>query len=225
MSNRNIWIEDDYIFRATSSGVDIYDLSTTSQVAIVYYAGGMNSVWANSDYLLMGTTNSGIVRLPISTISGSYDLTNQLSIYKAYPDITNNNVNYLHGKGNYLCATTVSGVDQINLTTGSGIYTTVLGAGKCYQTTSGRFYYDLGTSLNAMYNIGSNWSSPDYSYVAGDIIPDVTINDIYVTEGTSVYSSTDNVIFLATTSGVVMIEERQGDESNSRFKYFYKSEA
>lgn len=220
---RNIWTDDPYIFRATSSGVSIYSTATENVVAIVQYGTGINSVWSNDDYLYMGTTNSGILWLPISVISGTYDLTNQLNIYRDYPDITNNYVNYLHGNGDYLCITTISGVDHINLTTSSGIYTTVSGARKCYQTKEGRFYYCFTDDLNVIYNNTQNWTIPDYVYSAGaGIIPaGVEINDIFVTEGMSIYQEDDNVIFLATTNGVTIIEERKDDEENSRVKYFY----
>lgn len=223
MSRKNIWVEDDYTFRATNSGVDIYDTSLESVVAVVNYAAGINSIWANDVHLFMGTTNSGVWRLSTAVISGSYDVTNHMSLYKIYPDIRNYEVAYLHGAGDYLCVTSISGVDQINLTTNSGIYTTVSGAGKCYQTTSGRFYYDLlGVGLSVMYNNAANWSAPDHLYDLGDIIPaGIIINDIYVTEGTSQYTD-DNVLFIATTAGVIVIEERRGNEGNSRYKYFLR---
>lgn len=221
---KNIWTDDTYIFKATSSGANVYDIGTGTTVAIVQYGTGMSSVWSDDTYLYMGTTNSGVLWLPISVISGSYDLTDQLSIYKGYPDITNDYVNYLHGAGNYLCVTTISGVDHINLTTNSGICTTVSGARKCYQTEDGRFYYCFTDDLNVVYDNTQNWITPGYVYSAGDgIIPEnVTINDIFVTEGTSTYQVSDNVIFLATSNGVTIIEERKNNEANSRRKYFYK---
>lgn len=219
----NIWTEEQYIYKATSSGVNVYDLATEALVSVACWNEGINSVWANTDYVFMATTNSGILWLSVSTISGSSDVTDQLSTYKNYPDITNEHVNYLHGAGNYLCVTTIGGVDHINLTTNSGIYTTVSGAQKCYQTENGRFYYCFDDSLNIVYDNTQNWTNPGYVYSAGDsIVPaGITINDMFVTEGTSAYQSSDNVIFLATTSGAAMIEERKGDEINSRFKYFY----
>lgn len=73
--------------------------------------------------------------------------------------------------------------------------------------------------LNVVYDNSINWvdSSVGYSYSVDD---SVVINDIFVTEGTSTYSVTDNVIFIATTDGLVVLEERRGDETNSRIKYF-----
>lgn len=219
---RNIWTDYIYIFKATSSGANIYDASSGNFTAFVQYDTGISSVWSNPTHLYMGTTNSGLLWLPISSISGGYDLTNQLNIYRGYPNITNNDVNYIHGAGNYLCVTTASGVDQINLTTSSGIYTTVSGARKCYQTEEGRFYYCFESDLNVVYDNAQNWTDPDYVYSAGDgIIPEsVEINDFFVTENTSIYPG-DNVIFLATTNGAVVIEERKNNEARSRVKYFY----
>ena len=221
---RNIWTDDTYIFKATTSGVNIYDIDTGGTVAIVQYGTGMSSVWSDDTYLYMGTTNSGVLWLPISVISGTYDLTNQLSIYRGYPNITNDHVNYLHGSGDYLCITTISGVDHINLTTSSGIYTTVSGAKKCYQTAEGRFYYCFDDDLNVVYDNTQNWTNPGYIYSVGDgiIQAGVEINDIFVTEDTSIYQSDDNVIFLATSNGVTIIEERKNNEISSRVKYFYK---
>ena len=216
MTDRNIWTQEPYVYRATSSGVDIYNINTEMRIAAADYTDGINSVWANDTYLYIATSNSGILWLPVSSVSGTYDLTNQLSIYRGYPNITDNDVTYLHGNGNYLCVTTAAGVDNINLTTNSGIYTTISGANKCHQAADGTFYY-IKNKLRVMYNNTSNWTSPDYTYPSGGIIPaDITINDIYIADGTP------NILLIATSSGVVVIEEQQGNESNSRFKHFYK---
>ena len=219
----NIWTREPYIFRATFSGVNVYDSTTEALLDTVNLRWGANSVWANDNYLFIASTISGILWLPLNTITGAGDLTDQLSIYRAFPDLTDNYVNYLHGGGNYLCATTASGVDHINMITNSGIYTLISTAHKCYQTENGRFYYESGDELDVVYDNANNWVNPDYAYlVGGGIIPTgVTINDFFITEGTSAYQSTDNVIFLATTNGVVVIEERKNDEANSRSKYFY----
>ena len=207
----NLSINSYNIFQAVSSGVNVYDNSGV-------YAGlvdlpNTSSVWADDTYLYIGTTNSGIY---VALASGI--LSNPLIQYKYDSDITNNDVIYMHGAGEYLCATTISGVDQYNVVSGTRIYTMVSGTNKCYQTSTGEFYYSLNNELMAVYSIMSNWSEPDYIY---DTLPFVTeINDIYVTEGTSLYGG-DNVIFLGTDYGVHVIEERKGNESSSRTKRFY----
>jgi hypothetical protein len=221
---RNIWSTTSYVFKSTASGVNIYNTSTELLTHRIVWLDGTSAVWADNDYLYFGTTSSGIYRIATTSISGSFDLTSYIGLYKAHPDITSNNINYLHGGGSYICVTTDSGVDHFKLNAPHNrIYTIVSGTGKCYQTTTGRFYYVLADSLNVMYDNSSNWVTPDYSYnVGAGIVPaGISINDVYITEGTSQYSGTDNVIFIATTAGAVVIEERKNDELNSRFKYYY----
>ena len=77
----------------------------------------------------------------------------------------------------------------------------------------------MSDTLHAVYSTASNWTDPDYSY-DDELLYITDINDIFVTEGTSTYSS-DNVIFLATDQGVHVVEERKGDETNSRAKRYY----
>jgi len=124
MSNRNVWIKEPYVFGATTSGVNIYSSASGSQVAEVVYPTGANSVWAGEDYLYIATLDSGILRLPTSSISGNFNLTSYIVGYKSYPNLTSNNVGYLHGAGDFLCATTASGVDHFNIVSGTRIYTT-----------------------------------------------------------------------------------------------------
>lgn len=216
VEQKSLWTDYPYVFRPTSSGVNIYDMDTESVIAEASISLGVSSAWSNDTHLFMGTATSGILWMTLASISGSYDLTNQLYIYKGYPNITDNRVTYLHGSGDYLCAVTDVGVDHINLTTNSGIYTTVSGINKCHQTAEGRFYY-IDDNLHVMYDNTSDWSSPDYTYPSGGIIPeDITINDISIAEGTP------NTILIATSSGVVVIEEKENDEENSRFRYFFR---
>ncbi len=190
--------------------VNIYDLSATLS-GIVSSEFPVSSVWANNDYLYLGTTVSGIIRTPISSISGA--VFNNLSYYKRGVDLTDDQTVYIHGTGNYLLATTVAGVDQFDLTTDNRIYTTTLsGATKCFQTTTSGFYYVQSGVLNRMYDDGSTFS---YSPGAGIIPSNVSVNDIHVNE------FANNIIFVATTSGAVVVEEDKGNESNCRFKYYY----
>lgn len=206
------------IFYSTASGVQVYNLSG-GYIAFVPQP-ATSSIWASDTNVYIGTSNSGIFYIPTSSISGAvYD---DLYLYKAEPDVTNNEIIYLFGRGEYLCATTISGVDQYNTVSGTRIYTKVAGAYKCFQTTTGEFYYAISDELNAVYSTASNWDTPDYVYDDTILLSSGNINDIHVTEGTSLYGG-DNVIFLATSNGAHIIEERKGDEANSRTKrYFLK---
>ena len=78
---------------------------------------------------------------------------------------------------------------------------------------------DVKPALNAVYNTTSDWTTPDYVY-DDQLLYIEHVNDIYVTESTSQYIG-DNVIFLGTDNGVHVIEERKGNEENSRIKRFY----
>lgn len=209
----NIWTSDNFIFKSTVSGINVYNFTTELLLGIINYP-NVSSVWSDDDHLYIGTTNSGVVRSPMSSISGS--VYNDLSIYKTYPDISNEYVNYIHGIGNYLCVATVSGVNIINLTTNSGIYTnTSIAAEKCYQISDRTSYYIYDNKLETVYNDNST-----YIYQSGDgIIPTISgMNDLYVVSGTN------NLILLGTTAGAVVIEENKGSEPLSRFKYYYIEE-
>ena len=73
--------------------------------------------------------------------------------------------------------------------------------------------------VNVLYDKESDWSDydVDYYYTVGR---GASINDLFVTEGTSIYGG--NVIFLATSNGIMCIEEKRGDEVNCRTKYYKK---
>ena len=109
------------------------------------------SIWADDENLYIGTTISGILNYATSMISDSLLGINYLTSFLNYPDINSNEINHMHGNNKYLCVTTASGVEQINLETGDRIYTTISGdgvrIGNCFQTSSGRFYYVTDHSI------------------------------------------------------------------------------
>lgn len=204
-----------HIYKATTSGVDIFDYDTGDFINRIPISIGVTSVWADEDHVYFSTTYSGTF---LATVSGL----ETWQPYKQEPDITSNEVRYIHGNGDYICATTVSGVDRYKISTGDREYITLSDAHKCFQVNTGDYYYATnpvsGTStLHAVYESGGG-----HTYLAQQdaVIGDVSINDIYVTEGTSEYSY-GNVLFLATTSGAYVIEERRGDEDNCRKKIYY----
>jgi len=141
---RNIWVTDEYVFNCTVSGIAVYDSGAT-WLGHIEVPERASSVWSDNDFLYIGTTSSGILKHSLTSISGS--VFNDVSVYKQYPDITSNGVNYIHGAGGYICATTVSGVDQIHITSDTRIHTTISGmslsttVGKCFQMSTGGLYY------------------------------------------------------------------------------------
>lgn len=215
----NVWTNDPFVYKSTISGVKVYDLETVSLLNFIDL-GYTSSVWADDNYVYTATSVSGIYRCSTSTVTGTVNL----EPYKQYPEITSNCVYCIHGCGNYLCAVTESGVNHYNLTTDSGIYTSLSGVGKCFQTAQGEFYYaynpiEADKELHVVYDNTNNWTveTVGYSYIIEN-----HINDLYVAEGTSRYNN-GNMIFLATSSGVVVMEERPGDEENNNFKYYLLS--
>jgi len=211
----NVWAQGDYIFKPTTYGVEVYNYPYETLVDTIEYSpGNTGPEWANDDYLYISTTDSGVLRSPMSSISGA--VYNDLSIYKSYPDIASNNVNYIHGAGNYLNVATTSGSYIFDLTTGSGVYIDLNTlAEKCYQLSDRTSYYIYDDKLKTVYNDDST-----YVYTSGDgIIPTISgMNDLHVVGGTQ------NLILLATTDGAVVIEENKGSEASSRFKYYYIEE-
>jgi hypothetical protein len=354
MGYNSIWSSASYIFQPTLSGVTVYNSDASSVVSEVPAPSGIgitNSVWADDDYLYISTTSSGVYKSDLTTIESAPLMVPYLN----YPTITNNSVRYIHGNNNRMCIVTISGVDNIDLTTENGIYTLCDNSYKCFQTVSGTFYYtenckllsvvneaslggalidwsyyrDINLSsttsgvdnqvlleiegfsyrhiqsdgddlrfitdegvildyfidtytqdqyfkviisvpiigidslyllygnqnasaatvtvsgsspieslfsiekswpdkitgkLHAIYDNTVNWDedSVGYSYdIMNTIDQNVyCLNDVYVTENTSEYNN-DSVIFLGTNFGAVVIEERKGDEINSRAKRYY----
>ncbi|RKX63576.1 MAG: hypothetical protein DRP42_07495, partial [Tenericutes bacterium] len=191
----------------------------------VPYGTGATSVWASDTALYFGTTDSGIMYMPLTSISG-LNFTGY-STYKSYPDITNNYIEYIHGTGDFICATTLSGVDTIQISLDDRAFTTVSGAHKCYQTSNGTLYYDINGELTALYDSSNDWAHDNltgvgYRYIPGDGVLEnriTTINDIFVTEDTSTKGG--NVLFLGTNRGTSIIEEDRGSELTCERKWFY----
>jgi len=155
----NTWINDPFIYKSTISGVNVYSLGGGS-LSLLGFIGYENtsSVWADDNYVYIATSVSGIYRCDVSTVTGTVTLTP----YKQYPEITSNYVYGIHGGGNYLCATTEFGVDHYDLTTGSGIHTTLSGVNKCFQTEPGEFYYSYNKfegdkEVHVVYDNTNNW--------------------------------------------------------------------
>ena len=212
-----IWV-DDYVYAATSDGLEIYDTVSESLYSYVTYSGGFNTVWANDDKVFVGTTDAGVKYINKTCISGSvvspYDLytcLNDFSGLTYYHELTSNNIRYIHGNSDVLCMITDSGVDVVKIDPQSyRSYTTISGAKKCFMTAAGKFYYTIsGTewSLNRVDSCLYDWSVPDYSYITGSGILPATekINDIFITENTA-SDGVSNTIFCATSSGVYIID-------------------
>ena len=128
--------------------------------------------------------------------------------------ISSQNIRYIHGSGDdYLMCCTNLGVDvYYKKPTMYRSTATISGTRKCFITSTGKFYYTTVSGntwcLNRVDKPLWDWTAPDYAYVAGvNILPaNLGINDIFVTENTA-SNTTDNTVFIATTSGVYVIDE------------------
>jgi hypothetical protein len=87
-----------------------------------------------------------------------------------------------------------------------------------YTNTQLNLWPELKPQLHAVYNPTTNWTEPDHTYDEFYGNP-MLLNDIYTTPATSTTSG--NTIFLATDRGVLVIDERQGDEENADIKRYY----
>ncbi len=222
-----IWTDDTYVYAATSSGLDIIDIDTEYYYAEIPYSPGFITVWASDDRVYLGTTAAGMKYLNKTCISGSLDeypyyLDGCLHNYTTQP-LTSDYVKYIHGNGDFLMCCTDVGVDVIKQEPrGYRSYTTVSGAEKCFMTSTGKFYYTTvdttvsGSfwSVNRVDRPLVDWSDPDYEY--GDPLDPLRgVTDIFVTEGTAA-DGVDNTLFVATTSGVYVI-----DESDLSYHVYY----
>ncbi len=213
-----VYVDLNYVYSATASGLDVYNIESENLTARIPYLDGFNSLCGNDDRLYLATSASGIKYVEKTCVSGNdnnpYNLSQCLNDYNDFT-ITSNNIKYIHCNDDLLMCCTDVGVDVIASGT-LGHYRTHLIPGadahKCFITSTGKAYYTTisgsDETIDVVYNTSFNWAGADYRwYIGGGILPeDYNINDIFVTEGTA----TDgyNTLFVATTSGVYIIDER-----------------
>ena len=210
-----IYTDDDYIYTATNTGLRVFDADTDEYVAYIDYDGGFTSVDGNEDFVFLGTTGSGVKCVQKTCVTGDANvpviLLTCLNDYVYSPYITSNNVSYISVKGNFLSAITPLGIDVIKMgSQGYRSFTTFSGferAEKCFITSKGEVYYTVsgtgGYRLDLMYTTLCDWAEVDYKYLD---FHDQKLNDIFITEGTSL-DGISNTIFVATTSGVYVIDD------------------
>jgi hypothetical protein len=222
---RQVYIDLNYVYTATVSGMNIYEIDSENLIAFVPYYYGFNSVCGNDDRVFLATPGGGIKYINKMCISGNeFAPINLIDCLNNYNDfaLTSANIRYLNCNNDLLVCCTDLGVDVISSGT-LGHYRTnlteYLDVYKCFISSVGKTYYttiiDNHETIDVVYNTSNNWSTPDYRWSTnGDVLSSgININDIYVTEGTSI--SGYNTLFVATTSGAYVI-----DEYNSNYNIF-----
>jgi len=220
---KQIWTDDDYVYAATTSGLNIIDLDSGLLYARATYLEGLNSVWSDDEIIYLATTDSGIKVIDKTCISGStvspYELSICLIDYLNVPDLLSNEVRYIHGNGQHLAICTASGINYWSPDIYHGrLKCYISTAHKVFITSTGKIYYTTWSGVGDVWKInikqtnGLDWSEPDNYYQTGTFLINtgVTINDIFVTEGTS-ETGASNTIFVATSSGVFLIDEETDD--------------
>lgn len=213
-----IWSDADYVYAAITFGLDIIEMESELKVAYIEQHMGFNTVWANDDRVYLGTSVSGIKYVEKTCISGSLvvplDMAFCLMSYASPDGISSETIRYIHGSGDdYMMCCTDAGVDVYYMKPTLYRSTHVTAdAYKCFMTSTGKFYYTSTSGsewlLNRVDNPLWDWVVPDYVYATGGGIlsAGLGINDIFVTENTA-SNTTDNTVFIATTSGVYVIDE------------------
>ena len=166
-----IWTDDQYVYAATASGLDIISIETEQRQSFATNSNGYSTVWSDNEEIFVGTTNAGIKSFNQSSI-GPSEIVNFIKEYVRTPFITSNNIRYIHGNSNKLICCTVKGVDIIRRDSHYITRTVINGANKCFVTPNYDYYYytvsgSTSWTLNRLDGNTGNWTTPDIVYTTG----------------------------------------------------------
>jgi hypothetical protein len=212
MSLYNIWTDDDYVYTATTSGLDIVSIETEQSYAFISDASGYTAVWASDTDVYLGTSDSGAKILSKSDIDPTVG-TSDIRTFLTTPDLTSNNVRYIHGNENIMSVTTDAGISIYNLHTEFTSSRQQTGVGKCFVPAAYNYVYYIvsDTYIHRVLDRVGNWVSSDAIYTAnvGFLEGTTEIKDIYVNAHNSL-SGNDNTLFIATDVGIYILDEDSG---------------
>jgi hypothetical protein len=204
-----------YLYAATDIGLVVVDAVTENEYARAEN-NKVTSVWNDDETIYVGTTNSGIYSMEkdyITTYTGG-DLTDYLFPWKKTPFLSSNYIKYLHGSGDYLCASTAAGFDFIWISLDESESAMVTMSWKCFVCSDGKTYYTTSGSPNQIFrsNVPGSIAYPPIVYLCGSgYLEDVaTANDIFVTENTSSAPPilwVENTLFIAASGGAYVFDE------------------
>lgn len=217
------------LFALTDNGFDVIDSNTLQNVCSTVISGGVNTLGifrqqCDDQLLYFTVPSSGVYSY---TLSGSYNLNNILDeatlTYEGPTSLLSNNVILLDkNESNDLAIVSDSGIDYYDgaLSTRSfSQFTTPVDS--IQVSTSGDLYYSpSGSGIYVKYKPTSNWTSEDY-FLNSTTTPALSgnvVNDLEVLNTPSGYT-----LFLATNSGVSIIDENRSNISSSNIKYLGSS--
>lgn len=219
------------IFVITDSGLEVIDKLTLTSKSFVTMAGGFTCVYAQTNYnssdcVYLGTVSNGIYKILVSDIHRGGDVTAYcsqfLTQYSAPIALSSNNIISLHGKGTDLAVLYPNSVNYIVPNTSQFLtnFVGTISKGSICITETNDLYYTNNQGVNAVYNIGSNWSTPSYTYSTSSTLPigSNIVNGLYVSPATSSPSNNsyglNNTLYIGTADGFYIINEEKGNEYN-----------
>lgn len=104
-SIKQIFMDDTYVYAATTSGLSIIDIFSEQVINYISMYNGCTTVWSDNVDVFIGSSE-GIDTFNKYTPSS-------VSSYISYPFINSKNVNHLHGNGSYLKMTS-SGIQAVD---------------------------------------------------------------------------------------------------------------
>ena len=193
----NVHIDDDFYYSGIGSILYIYDLETRLLVKSLSCSGIISYVWSNSNYIFI-TTDIGVLYVDKSTID-------VLSVYKQYPDITNDIVNDIDGDDVCLLFATNSGIDFFDTSSGDHCYMPGIYANKCCFLNRRSIFYSDSVSIYRS-NPSSELLSSDLLFTAGSgILNGSEIIDFKV-NNYGYYILTDLSLYAVSSSGYKVID-------------------
>lgn len=213
MGSNQVYADLSYVYTVYSGGLEINNIITESNVNSVLHYNGYNSVWASDEYVYLASSYNGIEYFNKSEV----ETVSIPNIYSQFPDITDNNVKYIHGNATKMIVSTNSGIDIIRRDIGYNTHnTSITSATKTFVTSNNYYYYtyygDDSYHIARLNGNRSDWLVADIYYTTGSgfLEEDSIIKDFYVTEHTSTYG-TNNTLLIVTDLAVYIYDEETED--------------
>lgn len=139
-----------YAYSSYDNILDIYNIATQIKLASLEYNYYITSIFANNNNVFFGAKDAGVYSLNkdvLSNFSSNEDLYNATYLYKEYPDITCNHINFIHGNDACVSFCTTSGVDYFKLEpNGYRSYTNCSGSNDCFLLSERELFYTVSES-------------------------------------------------------------------------------